>query len=383
MRCNQQLENTNRMVESAKRLERLYNGLMEENYPELTLARLNAYRAHFNLQPIIPEVFEVVKSDDKQETHDSEYSEYKYEETGEEIVTESLEGESSLIIQEDFVVEEEIYLEQLDEDSEVIEYSHDDPDEVSQKRKNHSSSNRKTEEEKLFCFSCHICSNLEFQNMKALAGHCKEFHNCMPQVKCCSDECDSVLSTWRRLMIHKEKHFPNDDKLRCPQCQKVYITAAGLEKHIEKHSIPLICSQCGKNFKDPKTLRWHEETHLKSLDERRNHQCSYCGIKFITKQACDNHIGMKHHKVVNSYCNYPNCDKSFFTKKAYYEHIRNTHGERKFSCEHCSFKAKTKSALKIHSDVHTVGEVYVCDICDAAFSVYRRLKSHMSEFVIL
>lgn len=375
------------MIKIAKSLERLFHGLMQENDPDLTLPRLNAYRAHFNLPSIVPEQFEVAKPDEEQEisqeaTEGSEFYNYNFEET----VSESLEEvESSLIVQEEFAIEEEIYVERLEESEEVIEYLPEDyqplrPDSPTPKilKTPHS----KTDDEKLFTFRCHICSSRAFQNMKALALHCKEFHDCLPQVKCCSDECDSVLSTWRRLMMHKDKHFPNEGQLRCLQCQKVYVTTTGLVKHMEKHSVRLICSRCGKNFKDPKSLRWHEETHLKSLEERRNHQCPYpdCGLKFITKQACENHIGMKHQKIVSCYCNYPNCDKSFYTKKAFYEHLRNTHSERRFSCEHCSFKAKTKSALKIHKDIHTVDEVYHCDICDAAFSAYRRLKAHMSKF---
>ena len=361
----------------------MFEGLKQENECDLTLTRLNAYRAHFSLEPIIED--EHAKCDEKQVIDESnEYIEYKIDNTAEEIVTETFEDvvDSSLIIQEEFGSDDEIFME-LEEESEVIEYSSEEHPQLQVLPKTfHFASQKKTEDEKLFTFRCHVCSNQEFQNMKNLAVHCKESHNCLPQVKCCSNDCDSVLSTWRRLMIHKEKHFPNDSQLRCHLCQKVYVTAVGLEKHMEKHSIRLICSQCGKNFKDPKTLRWHEETHQKSLEERRNHQCPYpdCGQKFITKQACENHIGMKHQKVISCYCNYPNCDKGFYTKKAYYEHLRNTHSERRFSCEQCNFKAKTKSALRIHKDVHTVGELYLCDICDAAFSVYRRLKAHMSKF---
>lgn len=376
------------MIKSAKHLERLFSSLESENDPDLSsLPRINAYRAHFDLDPIATEEFETEIHASPEPEVNTEYVEIKFDDDNEEEVVEDTLGEdqeedTSLIIQDEhFEMDGDVYVEQLEEESEVIEYLSEDyqPSLVSPKAKNQKPSQKRTEDEKLFTFRCHLCDTGEFPSMKLLAEHCKEFHTSLPQVACCSDDCSAVLSTWRRLMIHKEKHFPNDDQLRCRLCKKVYITAAGLEKHIEKHSIPLICSQCGKRFKDPKSLRWHEETHVKSLEERRNHKCSYdeCGLKFITKQACENHIAMKHERIISCLCIYPNCGKSFYTRKAYNEHLRNTHSERRFCCEHCNFKAKTKSALRTHKDIHFKEESYLCDICDAAFSAYRRLKAHM------
>lgn len=55
------------------------------------------------------------------------------------------------------------------------------------------------------------------------------------------------------------------------------------------------------------------------------------------------------------------------------------HGERKFFCDQCNFKAKTKGALNTHRDIHNVGETFSCDLCSAVFPAHRRLKQHMSE----
>lgn len=380
--CLDQFTQFHDFVVKAKSLERLFTGLKEENDVDLIPKRLNAYRAHFNLKSVIPET----TSDDSNNQPDVDYEcieyriddmEYK-EEDG--ILTDTLdEADSSTIVQEEFVVDDEIFIEEEVEDTILEDYLQQPQQRLSIKSRNLIT--EKTEDEKLFTFSCHICSQ-EFLKMKLLALHCKEQHNCQPLVRCCSQDCDAVLSTWRRLMIHKENHFPSDENLRCPECQRVYVTLPGFKKHMEKHNIRYVCSHCGKVFKETKTLQWHEQTHLKSLDDRRNHQCSNaeCGRKFITKQACENHFRMKHERIINCYCKYPDCNKGFFTKKAYYEHMRNTHTDRKFSCELCSFKAKTKSALNTHKDIHQLGEEYSCDLCDAAFSVYRRLKAHMGEF---
>lgn len=83
-------------------------------------------------------------------------------------------------------------------------------------------SSEKNETEKLFTFQCHLCAEPEFVSMKFLVTHCKRVHNCLPLVKCCSENCSTLLSTWRRLIIHKEKHFPTDDptKFRCNECSR-------------------------------------------------------------------------------------------------------------------------------------------------------------------
>lgn len=62
---------------------------------------------------------------------------------------------------------------------------------------------QKTEDEKLFDFTCHVCE-LEFPKMLLLSKHCRTEHNCLPQVVCM---CNKTLGTWKRLMIHKRKHL--------------------------------------------------------------------------------------------------------------------------------------------------------------------------------
>lgn len=90
-----------------------------------------------------------------------------------------------------------------------------------------------TENEKLFNFQCHICENLIYSKFRDLLNHAKKIHNCLPQVVCCSKKCGKILSTWRRLMIHKEKHFPSpsDAVLRCDECYRIFTTNSGFEKH--------------------------------------------------------------------------------------------------------------------------------------------------------
>jgi hypothetical protein len=268
--CNAQITETSNLIEKARKLERLFTGLSQESDADLTIVRLNCYRAHFSL----PE--QIVEQQSFELYEDSEVHQESLEET--EIIEETYEEEE--IIEN---VGEEIYLEETKFETEEPAFIHEEVIKV-----------EKSEDEKFFNFLCHVCEdNNEFPTMKLLTNHCQTVHNCLPLVKCCSESCGATLSTWRRLLIHKEKHFPSgNSKFRCKICSRVYVSETAFAKHIESHSIRHFCSHCGKDFKEQKTLKLHEEAHLFSVEMRRTHCCKQvgCDMKFISKQAMENHF---------------------------------------------------------------------------------------------
>lgn len=391
--CYTSLKKTIDITFKAKYLERLFEGLIQENDIDLTITRLNAYRAHFKLEFMIPEDVVIITNDLKyqQDYETTRYIEYDVEQDDDHTVDIDLtmtQQEQTITEEQDVEVivdldQQEESLITKDETFEIDEESYDEQyEEVVVSVRTTSKSTKTTDVERMFSFQCHLCSHEEFTKMNLLARHCKEVHNALPMVKCCSDECETVLSTWRRLMIHKEKHFPHDDQIKCNECQKVYSSEARLEKHMLTHKVRFSCDQCGKEFKEAKVLRQHEQVHTLPLEERRVLSCTHDGCKkrFSTKQAMQNHIAMRHDQQVTNCCKVPGCDRNFFTRKAYNSHMRGVHGERKFACDECSFKATTKSALNSHNITHKVGEKqFKCDICNASFQALRRLRSHMSK----
>lgn len=104
---------------------------------------------------------------------------------------------------------------------------------TSKRQRSSNNSNVKTDDEKLFTFKCHICEVPEFIKMHELSSHCRALHSCLPQVKC---YCGKNLSTWRRLLIHKAKHFPSETDIRCSErgCNRTFRTQQGRSAHFEK-----------------------------------------------------------------------------------------------------------------------------------------------------
>lgn len=52
-------------------------------------------------------------------------------------------------------------------------------------------------------------------------------------------------------------------------------------------------------------------------------------------------------------------------------------GEMEFKCDCCDMAFNKKSALEIHSRVHTGVRPYRCNICTKAFSIHGNLKRHL------
>lgn len=212
------------MLLKAKKLHKMFKGLKEDT--DLDIVRLNAYRSHFQLPVLIAEV----------ECDESEEIEVENVEIVEEMDEEEEEVEIKTEVELDQVIYEEPIeeiVEEYLEDEEVYPYHFiilQDRHEKSQDDEEVKNFN-KMDYDSLFTFKCHLCSDPEFSKMAELSAHCRETHNALPSVRCCSDECGKMLSTLRRLIIHKERHFPSDKVLKCHQCHRVFSTIVGFERH--------------------------------------------------------------------------------------------------------------------------------------------------------
>lgn len=177
---------------------------------------------------------------------------------------------------------------------------------------------RKSNDEKMFDFVCHICSE-EFQKMSFLSKHCRRVHNCLPQVNCF---CGKQLGTWKRLLIHKQLHFPEKLDYECKECKLVYKLKTSYESHMKSKHGPdakkFVCSQCARCFRDARTLVAHEKTHLPDY-LKLTHPCDICNKKFVNKNSLKSHV-ISVHEMANLYtCE--TCGKGFSTKSNLKSHL--------------------------------------------------------------
>lgn len=209
---------------------------------------------------------------------------------------------------------------------------------------------RKSNDEKMFDFVCHVCSE-EFQKMCFLSKHCRRVHNCLPQVNCF---CGKQLGTWKRLLIHKQLHFPEKLDYECKECKLVYKLKTSYEAHMKSKHGPdakkFVCSQCARCFKDARTLVAHEKTHLPDY-LKLTHPCEICNKKFVNKNSLKSHVTSVHEMA------------SLFT------------------CETCGKGFSTKSNLKSHLYVHSNKKDVQCDTCSARFKNMDSLRKHKKTVI--
>lgn len=276
------------MIAKSRIVKSLFLELKEREQTEyLTIEVLTDIRREFGLDA---EEVETQKDLIEETIDDEQFGEVIYEDL------------ESLSVNEDAEVEpaEQIGFEEVEE-STVYEPSEPDL----------SASSKLLADEKLFNFTCHICSEI-FERMCFLSNHTRTVHQTMPKVAC---TCGRFLSTWDSLMVHKRKHSLIENSFSCDLCNSSFRTKTGLAIHFKfKHENPtkaFICAICDKIFKDGSVLKAHMRTHLPD-EEKFAFECEFCGKKMVNKWSLKYHITTIHEGLKNHFCHL--CGRGFGNK---------------------------------------------------------------------
>lgn len=180
--------------------------------------------------------------------------------------------------------------------------------------------------------------------------------------------CDCKFQRINELWDH-EKSNHADEKLKCDDCGKLFISGKSLKYHrIRIHSLvkPFMCQYCDRSYALPCFLRSHLKfqhhiTNFEDINEKMKAAQPLRKLKFeknaIIKYDC------------------PMCKEEFYTITGLCKHLEDHHQE--FTCDECDMSCSFPKQLVRHKILkHGLKEPYLCDMCGRKYAFRHELKRH-------
>lgn len=225
--------------------------------------------------------------------------------------------------------------------------------------------------------------NLEtyaFAKLKEFHAHIKEYHpdkdkSCIG----CGQSFDSSKDLEAHIQNHKIGQPGSKPFFFCEHCGLVLLREYALVMH-KRNQHPTVattleCQYCGKDFKNAKFLKTHEDKHRKGQIDEDQHICQICGKSFTNRLNLNRHIKTFHQKIKDHQC--PECGKNFVDSTRLKEHrwIHTDHKPHK--CRFCDQTFRHKNHVKHHeAKVHGEKKQFECELCQKTFCYAYELKNH-------
>lgn len=220
-------------------------------------------------------------------------------------------------------------------------------------------------------FKCTKCDKV-FRSRFLLRSHTRQIHPAEQYLKCpkCTRVCLAQATLDRHLLVH------DDDKPRpCAQCDKVYKSLHGLNRHIRRahgneRSTRAICTICGLECKS----NGHYEKHMQRHDpDRKKEACDVCGLLVFAVEAHKKRVHL------NEPCSCPTCGKQFQNQACLRRHTYTGHTVKRFPCTICKKVFDMKNKLMDHIRNHTGAATLKCNFCEDHFTTFRLKYAHYKK----
>ncbi len=158
---------------------------------------------------------------------------------------------------------------------------------------------------------------------------------------------NGLISDFKSKLKMEEKGTGNE--IKCDQCDKVLSKEKDLERHNKNFHLKiedLVCQVCKKAFSNYKKLRIHKQVHME-----RKFPCDICGLKIKTKGSLLNHMESRHLGISKKPYFCPDCGVHFSHSDHKFKHMDQSE-RQKFTCDYCGKQFGRNSNLKKHEKRH-------------------------------
>ncbi|XP_077137491.1 uncharacterized protein LOC143803032 isoform X1 [Ranitomeya variabilis] len=221
-------------------------------------------------------------------------------------------------------------------------------------------------------FTCTECNKL-FITKAGLISHVKTHIEKKPY-SC--PECWKCFK-WKSALISHSQIHSREKSYSCPQCGKCFSWKSAFDRHkrIHRQEKPYSCSQCDTCFTHKSLLVKHQKTHTRA----KSFTCSESGRHFGPRSSLAEHKKTRKTNVFSC----PQCGKWLTSKYYLLNHQRIHTGERPFLCSECGKYFSQKSNLVTHQKIHTGEKPYSCPDCGMSFfqkiNLLRHQRTHTGK----
>uniref|UniRef100_A0A674AMA0 Uncharacterized LOC115163420 n=1 Tax=Salmo trutta TaxID=8032 RepID=A0A674AMA0_SALTR len=229
--------------------------------------------------------------------------------------------------------------------------------------------------------NCSLC-NKTFDSPYLMRKHLKSKHDQLPY------QCPGCGGNFQRnfhLKEHKKECLVAKSLLSCSLCDKTFIEASNLTKHVRSHTYQ--CTKCLQSFERQEDLQTHLQNVFEEpaqFEEDNTSMPSFeDGTEISQPNDTSNVLPTRKESSRARTCRL--CHKTFDTIHFMKKHLNSKHAQLPYQCLHCGENFRKKFNLKEHQkECHKptptqLSKARTCRVCHKTFVSVHLMRMHLKS----